>query len=1296
MKRAPLFLLTLFASLLMLPPVMTVRADWPGYRADAARTGYTPESLPGPLTLQWSLEAGRPLPAWPRSERLAFDRGYAGVVAGGGLFFGSSRDHALHRVEVATGQSRRIFITDGPIRFAPAVWKDRLFVVSDDGFLYCLSFEGELLWKRRGGPGDARRLGNEQLISKWPARGAPVVAGDTVYFGAGIWPSDEIFIHALDCATGEPRWLNDDSGGLYMPQPHGGADAESGVAAQGYLVVSGADSTNVPFPPPGQGSAPAEPGKARLLVPTGRAVPAAFDLQSGAFDYFHLQQNGKRGGFATMALGPMFFNSGIAFNAASGQAGENLGEGPVAAFPEGLVRAAKGKVEALRWVLSAKPDRRGNLEQAWELSPLWSRKLEDGATAMIIAGQTVVVGGAGAVTLFDLKDGRTLQRLEIAGETHDLAASDGRLFVSTEKGRWHGFAQDAGSPKHYVISAAKADFPEDERFVAAAQEILAEPERRQGYCLDFGCGDGQLSLALARRSELRIYAVDDDAGRVDAARRKLIEAGLYGWRVTVHHVADLAALPYPRYFANLVVSGRSLTAGDAGALPASWQECLRPYGGLAFFGAAGAMKKTERGPLVGAGEWTHQYMSAANQLCSTDEHVQGPLGMLWYRDVDLDLPQRHGRGPAPLFYDGLLYHLGTDELVCVDAYNGTERWRFSLPGILSAFDGDELMGVSGTGSQYCVGESGLYIRKEGHCLRLDRRTGAQLARFEAPPQKDGKPGVWGHLSLFDDVLLGSLANREHQVTYRFRATSGDLAQQLTESSTLFALDPLTGDLRWRYNAEHSIRHNAIAAGDGQVFLIDRPLALFDRTREAPREDLPGGALLALEARNGAEKWRAQQPVEGTTLSFSPEFKRVLVSYQPTRFALASEAGAKLAVFSSEVGGLLWEKEAKYASRPLINDYTIYAQGGAWDLLSGEERPFHFSRSYGCGILAGSRHLMVFRSATLGYFDLTKNERTENFGGVRPGCWLNALPAGGLVLVPDASAGCTCSYLNQSWMALEPLALRPPEVEPATGSYRETVQVTLRHEGAEPGAVIRYTLDGSSPTENAPVYEGPIEIKTNARVRSRVFTADGRVSRALDASYHIDAHQLPLAEAHWRVWDAPGNASGAPSRWLVENDLIRQTSNIYLGAAGDFSPTTERYGTLRLFEDGAEFKDGVIEFEFRSGDDDGVGIAFRLADERHHYLWATDLQRRFRILARKDGDEFTVLAKNERSYVKNVWQQVRITLEGPRISIAVDGEDDLSITDSRFAQGTLALHSWGSNKLDFRNLRFIPAAPPSGR
>ncbi len=79
----------------------------------------------------------------------------------------------------------------------------------------------------------------------------------------------------------------------------------------------------------------------------------------------------------------------------------------------------------------------------------------------------------------------------------------------------------------------------------------------------------------------------------------------------------------------------------------------------------------------------------------------------------------------------------------------------------------------------------------------------------------------------------------------------------------------------------------------------------------------------------------------------------------------------------------------------------------------------FTKGYGCGAVSAGPNLLMFRSATLGYVDLGGTRRTENYGGIRPGCWVNAIPAGGLVLLADAASGCTCSYLNQATVALQP-------------------------------------------------------------------------------------------------------------------------------------------------------------------------------------------------------------------------------------------------------------------------------------
>ena len=126
----------------------------------------------------------------------------------------------------------------------------------------------------------------------------------------------------------------------------------------------------------------------------------------------------------------------------------------------------------------------------------------------------------------------------------------------------------------------------------------------------------------------------------------------------------------------------------------------------------------------------------------------------------------------------------------------------------------------------------------------------------------------------------------------------------------------------------------------------------------------------------------------------------------------------MAAFDVKTGKCLWDNKVEHKSRPILNEDVIYAEGGAWKLKTGESVQWNFKRSYGCGQIAGSTHLLVFRSATLGYLDLTRDAGTENFGGIRPGCWFNAIVAGGMVLVPDGSSKCACSYQMRSWLALQ--------------------------------------------------------------------------------------------------------------------------------------------------------------------------------------------------------------------------------------------------------------------------------------
>jgi len=1249
-------------------------AGWPTYRGDAARSGYTADALPARLTVRWVRKPRHaPQPAWSgRDTRMPFDEATHVVVAGDLAFFGSSADDKVVALDAATGSQRWAFFTGGPVRFAPALWRDRLFAVSDDGFLYCLrADDGKVLWKLRGGPTPSMVLGNGRMISRWPARGGPAVAGGTVYFAAGIWPSEGIWIYAVDAESGKVVWCNETAGGITMPQPHGGANARSGVAAQGYLAVAGD----------------------RLLVPTGRAVPAVFDRATGRFLYFHLQRFGHYGGAEVVAGEGQFFNGGCVFDLASGQlVHRGIPTPAMAVAPGHVLTCLRGKAPAPDEVVALARSN-GLLTPASAKAPAWRAANPCRPVhALIAAGESIVIGGDGRVAVLDGKSGEATATVQVDGAALGLAAAGGRLFVSTDTGTIACF-DGSGTPEPRVIAPAikEPSPPPSPAFAAAADEIVRRTGVRRGYCVDLACGEGDLALELARRTDLHVCAIDPDPARVHAARRRLDAAGLYGIRVSVHQ-GDPAHAPFPGRIANLVVSGASVAAGAGSVQPAEVRRIQRPYGGVAALGKPGAMTVAVRPALYGAGKWTHQYCDPANTNCSLDRLVHGPLGVVWFGDLNFQMPSRHGRGPAPLFDRGRLFIEGLNALRCIDPYNGTTLWEYPLPEVLKPFDQEHLMGTAGTGSNLCLGADALFVHTGQRCLKLDPATGKLLAEFPTPARPDGTPGTWGYIACEGGTLFGTVADTAHIVKWRYGRS--DMGGQFTESVLLFALDAATGSTRWTYRPEHSIRHNAIAIGGGCVFLIDRLVALRDlvdqeaaKRRGRPVADHPPGTLMALDAADGTVKWKAPNAVQGTMLAFSEAHDVLVVAYQDTRFKLDSEVGGRLAAFRGSDGTRLWDVAAAYASRPLLNGRLIVAQPGAWDIVTGKRQDFAFSRSYGCGTVAGSTNLLLFRSATLGYLDLAKPAGTENYGGIRPGCWINTLPVGGLVLMPDATDRCTCSYLNKASMALEPYGLRMPVISPAGGVSRKriTVRITPQSDDAQ----IRYTVDGSVPNPSSRRYVKPFTVRSGSTlVRARAFSDGLPPSPVAEAAFTVDPSIIPIGGPEWTVHDSPGGQPAA-SRWEVANGVATELSNHCLGQAANADPLVERPGSLRVYRPGAAYADGEMSLELASPDDDGIGLAFRLRDPQHHYLWAMDRQRGFHILACKDGETYRVLARNARRYARGKWHQVRVVLDGPKITVYLDGEKDLEAVDETFARGTFALYAWGCAGAKFRSVRWAP-------
>ena len=79
---------------------------------------------------------------------------------------------------------------------------------------------------------------------------------------------------------------------------------------------------------------------------------------------------------------------------------------------------------------------------------------------------------------------------------------------------------------------------------------------------------------------------------------------------------------------------------------------------------------------------------------------------------------------------------------------------------------------------------------------------------------------------------------------------------------------------------------------------------------------------------------------------------------------------------------------------------------------------------------------------------------------------------------------------------------PPQISPAGGTYKTPVKVSLNV--AEPGADIRYTLDGSTPTAADAKYDKPLQITGPTVVRARAFKDGYTRSIASQAVFIVGA------------------------------------------------------------------------------------------------------------------------------------------------------------------------------------------------
>ncbi len=1080
-------------------------ADWPTYLGDNARTGATAESLTMPLKASWEfVSSSAPRRAWSGPEgrvvenkelrdRVKFDDALDVAVVGSRVYFGSSVDHQVRCMDLATGKILWSFFTGGSVRLAPTVAEGRVYAGSDDGYAYCLDAEsGSLIWKLRAGPADEWLIARGEMCSRWPVRTGILVDDGVAYFGAGIFPHENVYLCAANAADGSIIWRNDN----ISHQDAGRND----LSPQGYLLAT----------------------ESLLHVPSGRSRPKSVNRGTGKLTgsgttSLKLSETIIAGTDALVVDGRLYMYSlgtrlavlGDESLAATGKEvmrmnrkqfdGANSRRLKISSQLRTLSRSLRGAGDKAAGIKAEIAKLQQELKDTANLGVVW-RTPCTAEGALIVTKTHVFAGDKGRVTAFDFETGKEVWTAAVDGTARGLAAANGNLLVSTTTGRIYCFAdatQTASGAKDQ-ITAKTSDNPfKNDQWTAiykkAADDILKQTGVTQGFCLVVGNEQARLAYELAKRSELKIYASESDEKKVDQARRALSAAGMYGNRITIHQ-ADLSNLPYSNYFANLIVSDTLLVSGKIPATPGASAKHLKPAGGVIALGRPadapgtsasgdeiknwladmklgdGSKVKSDsqwvtltRGTLPGAGNWSHQYGEPGNTANSGDKIVTGGMGVLWYGDPGPgQMVNRHQGAVGPLVVNGRIFVQGENTLMAYDAYNGLFLWEVENPkairtGVFRNLNPGNL----------AASDDSLFHMVREKVYEHDMATGEVKREHELPPSVDGKTHEWGYVAYRDGRLYGTATTRGEVVELNRRGR-GNPGPAATDS--VFAIDVSNGKHLWTHQGK-SIDFQTIALGPDRIFFIDssvtseqrddilrqdkselKDLKGADRERaEARLKKLDVRLAVALDGPTGRELW--SKPVDVTDCSeIGIGGGKLTMMYSDGTLMLCGAnanghywrqfvggefSRRRLVALNSLDGYKLWSKDANYRHRPIIVGKQVIAEPWSFDVrsgkqqtrihpLTGKEVPWSIMRpGHHCGMLTASDNLLLFRSGYTGFFDLNADAGTRHFAGHRLGCWINAIPTNGLVVVPEASAGCVCMFSIASTIVMEPREARRP-------------------------------------------------------------------------------------------------------------------------------------------------------------------------------------------------------------------------------------------------------------------------------
>ena len=158
--------------------------------------------------------------------------------------------------------------------------------------------------------------------------------------------------------------------------------------------------------------------------------------------------------------------------------------------------------------------------------------------------------------------------------------------------------------------------------------------------------------------------------------------------------------------------------------------------------------------------------------------------------------------------------------------------------------------------------------------------------------------------------------------------------------------------------------------------------------------------------------------------------------------------------------------------------------------------------------------------------------------------------------------------RESFVVTLSVRLAPPTASPAKGVFAPGREIKLK---AGPGALIRYTLDGSEPDGNSEKYVGPIALERSASLKARAFLEGIESSESLETSYTVPKITAPVFENVQAGYGKEGTLQSVPA--VVENDgtetVVIKSVKLDGKNAASFTLSTQKGGSVAPGETDAE-------------------------------------------------------------------------------------------------------------------------------